>query len=305
VKVGFIGLGAMGLPMAKRVVGAGYETFTTFKRRREPADALAALGARIVGTPAEVARAADVIITILPADRELDEVVSGDQGLLPAMTRGKVLIDMTTATALTMQKVERAIAAAGGEVLDAPVSGGTPAAAQGTLTIMVGGDAALLERCRPLLESMGKQIVHVGGVGQGKVVKMVNQMMAAAHLLILGEAFALGVRCGADPETLYEVVKTSSGYSRMMDLRLPGFLLEGQFLPGFRLDLMKKDVNLALQSGQALNVPLLLTSIVGQIFSAASTAGHGGVDFSAAAQYVADMADAQLSGRQEEPGADA
>jgi 3-hydroxyisobutyrate dehydrogenase-like beta-hydroxyacid dehydrogenase len=205
-----------------------------------------------------------------------------------------VLIEMTTATALTMQKVERAIVAAGGSVLDAPVSGGTPAAAQGTLTIMVGGDASLLERHRALLDHLGKQIVLVGPVGQGKVVKMVNQAMAAAHVLVLGEAFALGVRCGARPETLYEVIRASSGYSRMMDLRLPGFLLEGRFQPGFRLDLMKKDVNLALQSGQALSVPLPLTSLVGQLFAAASAAGRGEADFSAAAQFVAALAGARL-----------
>jgi 3-hydroxyisobutyrate dehydrogenase-like beta-hydroxyacid dehydrogenase len=298
VKVGFIGLGAMGLPMAKRVVGAGYETFTTFHRRREPADELAALGARVLGSAAEVARSADVVITILPADRELKETVFGENGLLRGFSRGKVLVDMTTATALGLQEVEQAIVAAGGEVLDAPVSGGTPAAAQGTLTIMVGGRADLLEKCRPLLDTMGKQIVHVGPVGQGKVVKMVNQMMAAAHLLMIGEAFALGVRCGADPWTLYDVIKTSSGHSRMMDLRLPGFLFEGAFQAGFRLDLMKKDINLAVDSGQAMNVPLLLTSAVGQLFSAASAAGKGDADFSAAAQYVADLAGVRLSEKQ-------
>jgi 2-hydroxymethylglutarate dehydrogenase len=295
VKIGFIGLGAMGLPMAMRVVGAGYETCTTFHRRREPADALAALGARVLGSPADVARSADVVITILPADRELKETVWGEVGLLRGFAPGKILIDMTTATALGMHEVEQAVVAAGGEVLDAPVSGGTPAAAQGTLTIMVGGSADLLERCRPLLNTMGSQIVHVGAVGQGKVVKMVNQMMAAAHVLMIGEAFALGVRCGADPATLYEVIKTSSGHSRMMDLRLPGFLFEGAFQPGFRLDLMKKDVNLAVDSGQALNVPLLLTSAVGQLFAAASASGKGDADFSAAAQYVADLAGVRLS----------
>jgi 3-hydroxyisobutyrate dehydrogenase-like beta-hydroxyacid dehydrogenase len=298
VKVGFIGLGAMGLPMAKRIVGAGHETFTTFHRRREPADHLAALGARVLSSPAEVARASEIVITVLPADRELKETVLGEGGVLQGFSRGQVLIDMTTATALTMHEVERAVTAAGGEVLDAPVSGGTPAAADGTLTIMVGGDARVLERCRPLLESMGRQVVHVGAVGQGKVVKMVNQVMAAGHLLILGEAFALGVRCGADPATLYDVVKTSSGYSRMMDLRLPGFLLEGAFEPGFRLDLMKKDVNLALDSGRALNMPLLLTSAVGQLFAAASAAGNGNADFSAAAQFVADLAQVRLGGSQ-------
>ena len=280
----------MGLPMAKRVVEAGHETTTTYHRRREPADALAAMGASVVESPAVVARSSDVIITILPADQELNETIFGDDGVLKGLARGKVLIDMTTGTALCMQEVDKAVVAAGGAVLDAPVSGGTPAAAQGTLTIMVGGEAQLLEKCRPLLEVMGKQIVHVGGVGQGKVVKMVNQMLAATHLLAIGEAFALGVKCGADPNTLYEVIKTSSGYSRMMDLRLPGFLLDGSFEAGFRLDLMKKDVNLALDSGRALNVPLVLTSAVGQLFSAASTAGKGDADFSAAGQYVADLA---------------
>ena len=288
-------MGAMGLPMAKRLVGAEHQVCTTFRRHREPADALKALGATIVDSPADVARAADVVITIVPADRELKEVVSGERGLLHGWTRGKVLIEMTTATALTMREVEQAVVGAGGEVLDAPVSGGTPAAAQGTLTIMVGGDAQLLDRHRPLLESMGKQIVLVGAVGQGKVVKIVNQMLAAAHLLMIGEAFSLGVRCGADPVTLYDVIKTSSGYSRMMDLRLPGFLLEGQFEPGFRLDLMKKDINLALDSGKTLNVPLLLTSAVGQLLSVASAAGKGNADFSAAAQHLADMAGVRLS----------
>jgi 3-hydroxyisobutyrate dehydrogenase-like beta-hydroxyacid dehydrogenase len=288
----------MGLPMAKRVVGAGHQTFTTYHRRREPADELAASGATVLASAADVARAAEVIITIVPADKELKETVLGDDGVVHGLSRGKVLIDMTTATLLSMQEVERAVAAAGGEVLDAPVSGGTPAAANGTLTIMVGGDARLLDRCRPLLEAMGQKIVHVGPVGQGKVVKMVNQMMAAAHLVTIGEAFALGLRCGADPNTLYEVIKTSSGYSKMMDLRLPGFLLDGTFDPGFRLDLMKKDVNLAIDSGQALNVPLLLTSVVGQVFAAASTAGKGDADFSAAAQYVADLAGVRLAAKQ-------
>jgi 3-hydroxyisobutyrate dehydrogenase-like beta-hydroxyacid dehydrogenase len=298
MKIGFIGLGAMGLPMAKRIVGAGHQTFTTLHRRREPVDELVAAGAKTLKSVAEVAEAADVIITILPADKELREVVLGDEGVVQGLSSGKVLIDMTSATALTMQEVQRAVTGAGGEVLDAPVSGGTPAAAQGTLTIMVGGEAWLLERYRPLLETMGKTIVHVGAVGQGKVVKMVNQMMAAAHLVMIGEAFALGIRCGADPSTLFDVIKTSSGYSKMMDLRLPGFLLDGNADPGFRLDLMKKDVNLAVASGEALNVPLLLTSVVGQLFSAASTAGRGDADFSAAAQYVADLAGVRLSAKQ-------
>ena len=186
--------------------------------------------------------------------------------------------------------IEQSLAAAGGRVLDAPVSGGTAAAAQGTLTIMVGGETALLEECRPLLETMGTRIIHVGPVGQGKVVKMINQVMAAVHLLTIGEAFALGVKCGADPKVLYEVIKVSSGYSKMMDLRLPDFLLAARFEPGFKLDLMKKDINLAVDSAKATGVPLTLTAEAARIFAAASAAGLGGADFSAAAQFLAEMA---------------
>jgi 3-hydroxyisobutyrate dehydrogenase-like beta-hydroxyacid dehydrogenase len=285
--VGFIGLGAMGAPMAERVVKAGFPTVTTFHHRRQPADALAALGATVVDSPAELARRADAVITIVPADAQLKEVADA---LGPALSPGKIVIDMTTATADTLLAIEREFAPRGIRILDAPVSGGTTGAASGTLTIMVGGDPALLEECRPLLSAMGTRIIHVGALGQGKVVKMVNQALAAIHMLAIGEAFALGVRCGADPSVLYNVIKDSSGYSRMMDARLPGFLLAGSFQPGFKLDLMKKDVNLALESARAQSVPLLLTSVAGQVFSAASAAGKGEADFSAAAQFLAGLA---------------
>jgi len=194
-------------------------------------------------------------------------------------------------------EVQAALAGVGGRVLDAPVSGGTTAAANGTLTIMVGGDADLLEQCRPLLETMGKTIPHVGAVGQGKVVKIVNQVLAATHLLAMGEALALGVKCGADPKVIYEVLKTSSGYSKMMDLRLPGFLFNGSFQPGFKLDLMKKDLNLAVDSAQALAIPLVFGSLAAQVFAAASTAGRGGQDFSAAAEFLAGLSGARLDGQ--------
>ena len=295
MKVGFIGLGAMGLPMAKRVIGAGYPILTMCHRRRGPVDALATLGATVLETPADIAGQADVIVTILPADAELEEAALGARGLVEAFGAGKILVDMTTATAQTLLRVEKALAERGGRVLDAPVSGGTVAAENGTLTIMVGGETELLERVRPLLETMGKNIVHVGGVGQGKLVKIVNQVMAAIHLLALGEAFALGVRCGADPKVLYDVIKASSGYSKMMDLRLPGFLFEGTFQPGFRLDLMKKDVNLAVDSAQAVGMPLMFGSLAAQVFSAASTAGRGSEDFAAAADFLAGLAGARLN----------
>jgi 3-hydroxyisobutyrate dehydrogenase-like beta-hydroxyacid dehydrogenase len=160
---------------------------------------------------------------------------------------------------------------------------------------MVGGESGLLEEVRPLLSAMGTKIIHVGGSGQGKVVKAVNQMMAAVHLLVLGEAFALGVRCGADPYTMCDVIKDSSGYSRMMDLRLQPFLLAGSFEPGFKLDLMKKDLQLGLDMARSQGIPVLLSSLANQVFAAASSAGHGNADFSRAAQFLADLAGTSLN----------
>lgn len=209
MKVGFIGLGAMGSPMAQRVVAAGYPLFTTVHRNRAPADALGAKGAKILDSAAAVAKASDVVITMLPADAELDQTALGPGGLTEGFSRGKTLIEMTTCMATTMQKVDKALSVAGVRVLDAPVSGGTTGAIECKLTIMVGGDPKVLDEFQPLLKTMGAKIVHVGPVGQGKVVKIVNQAMAATHLLAIGEAFALGVRCGADPKTLFDVIKDS------------------------------------------------------------------------------------------------
>jgi len=290
LRVGFIGLGAMGLPMARCVVKAGHPLVTTSHRNRGPANELAALGAKVVTTAAEVTAQSDVIITILPADAELEECVLGADGVLKGMTAGKVLIDMTTCTAKTVIHIAERIEAAGGRLLDAPVSGGTVGAETGTLTIMVGGDVALLEELRPLLAAMGTRIVHVGAVGHGKVIKIVNQALAAIHLLAIGEVFALGVKCGMDENLIYNVLKESSGHSRMMDARLQQFLFAGSFEPGFKLDLMKKDVLLALDSARELGIPLLLTSSAAQLFTAASAAGFGSADFSRAAEYVAGLA---------------
>ncbi len=293
-RIGFIGLGSMGLPMAERLLAAGFHAVTTFHKRRAPAERLESLGARILDSPADIAEASDVVITIVPADNELREVVTGPRGLIHKMTAGKILIEMTTALPATVREVEQALASTGASLLDAPVSGGVTGATKGTLTIMVGGDKELLEKYRPVFSAMGTNIVHVGEVGQGKVVKMVNQVMAAANLVTIGEAFALGVRCGADPATLYDVIKESSGYSRMMDARVP-MLRSGNLVPGFKLDLMKKDVNLALDSARAEGVPMLLGSVVGQILSAASAAGQGDSDFAAAAQFLAGLAGVDFS----------
>ncbi len=293
MRVGFIGLGAMGLPMASRLQHAGHQVITMVHRDRSRAESLVAAGAAVVDGPRAVAEVSDLVVTILPADRELRAVVTGPSGLLEGMRPGQVLIEMTTATPGILDELAPLLAARDVALLDAPVSGGTTAAADGTLTIIAGGDADVLERCRPVLETMGT-VQHVGPVGQGKVVKLVNQVLAAVHLMAIGEAFALGVRAGSSPGVLYEVIRNSSGASRMMDLRLPGFLLEGNVTPGFRLDLMKKDVNLAVEAARAGNVAMPLAATAAQWLAAASAGGHGDDDFSAAAAFIAGLAGVRL-----------
>lgn len=294
MKIGFIGLGAMGLPMAKNVARAGHELFTMVHRRREPAAELEALGATVLESAAEVAEASEAIITIVPSDRELLDVVLGPSGIGRAFSRNKVLIEMTTATHGAMRQIETALAPRGGSIIDAPVSGGTPKAASGELTIIIGADPAVLERYRPVLACMGTTLFHVGKVGTGKIVKMVNQVMAGVHMAIIGEAFALGTKAGADPKTLAAVIRQSSGYSRMMDLRLEEFLFANSFEPGFRLDLMKKDLDLAVDSAQELNVPLFVGSAAAQLFTAAIEKGRGAEDFSAVADSIASRAGVAL-----------
>lgn len=280
--------------MAKNVIKAGHTIYTMVHRRREPAAELEALGAVVLDTPRAIAEAADVVVTIVPADRELVAVVEGPDGLAAGLTTGKALVEMTTATSATMERVAREIEATGAVVIDAPVSGGTPKAASGELTIIVGADASVLERYRPLLATMGTTIFHVGPVGTGKVVKMVNQIMSAVHMAVIGEAMTLGRKAGADPATVARVIRESSGYSRMMDLRLEEFLLAGSFEPGFKLDLMLKDVNLAIDSAQELGVPMSVSSATAQLFTAASATGHGNDDFAAVGRYIAESAGVEL-----------
>ncbi len=287
--VGFIGLGAMGLPMAHNVAEAGHTLRIMRHRRAEPVRALESRGAVVCRSVAEVADGADAVITVLPADEELSSVLDGSDGLAARMQAGQALIDMTTAKPATLLRFAPTLSDRGVALLDAPVSGGTTAAHDGTLTIIAGTTERELERWRPLLETMGTRIFHVGSPGQGKVFKIVNQLLAAIHLLAIGEAFGLGVKLGADPRNLKDVISASSGYSRMMDLRLDGFLLDGTFEPGFTLDLMKKDIRLAVESAHSARMAAPLASQVHEIYLAASTAGFGALDFSKAAAVLASV----------------
>ena len=292
-KIGFIGLGTMGLPMAKNLAKAGFD-LTVYARRPEPAAEMRALGARTVDSPRAVAEAAEMVITIVTADPDVRAVILGKEGVLEGARAGGVIVDMSTISPMTIQEIARMAGEKGVEVMDAPVSGGDTGAKAGTLTIIAGGKRETFERCRPAFEAMGQNIFHVGGVGVGQVIKIANQVIGGTILAVVSEALVMGVRAGADPEIMRQVISVSSGNSGLFQARVGDFMMKDQFQPGFMLDLMKKDVGLALEIGRALSVPMPVGAAAYQHYAAGTNMGVGREDFSAVCKAVEKMAGVQI-----------
>jgi len=288
MKVGFIGLGAMGLPMTRNLLAAGHEATVT-SRSRPPIDAAVALGAADAGTVADVARSSEVIILCVPNSPEVVEVVDA---LLPALGPGQVVIDCSTIDPDVERKQHERVAATGARYLDGPLSGGTVGAETGTLTVMVGGEAGTLDEVRLVLDAVAGLVVHVGGPGMGQVVKLCNNLIYAAQMVATAEATALAARSGVDMAKLLEVLLHSTGDCTAVRTRLPvaGVVADSPasngWKPGFMTDLMAKDLDLALAYGARAGVPLTTTAISRQVLTAASTAGYGREDFSALAKIV-------------------
>ena len=294
MRIGFIGLGAMGLPMTGHLVAAGHDV-TVASRSRGPIEAAVALGAHDGGTPRQVAAAADVIILCVPNSPQVVEVVDG---MLAALGEGKTVVDCSTID----PEVERAqhvrVEAVGAHYLDAPLSGGTAGARNGVLTLMVGGDAATLEDVSPALTAFAGLIVHVGGPGMGQVVKLCNNLIYAAQMTATAEAAALAVKSGVDMHKLFEVLTHATGDCTAVRTRLPvaGVVPDSpashNWEPGFMTDLMAKDLDLALAFAAAARVPLATTATARQMLTAAQGAGYGREDFSAVAKVVLALAGA-------------
>jgi 3-hydroxyisobutyrate dehydrogenase len=288
MRIGFIGLGAMGLPMAGHLVAAGHDV-TVASRSRGPIDAAVALGAHDGATPRQVAEASELVILCVPSSPQVVEVVDG---MLPALGEGKTVVDCSTID----PDVERAqhvrVAATGGRYLDAPLSGGTAGARNGVLTLMVGGDATTLEDVTPVLSAFARLIVHVGGPGMGQVVKLCNNLIYAAQMTATAEASALAVRSGVDMHKLFEVLTHATGDCTAVRTRLPvaGVVPDSPashgWEPGFMTDLMAKDLDLALAYAAAARVPMATTATARQMLTAAQGAGYGREDFSAVAKVV-------------------
>jgi 3-hydroxyisobutyrate dehydrogenase len=288
MKVGFIGLGAMGLPMTRNLLAAGHQV-TVASRSRPPIEAAVALGATEAATLTDLVSASEVIVLCVPNSPEVVEVVDG---LLPALGPGQLVIDCSTIDPDVERAQHQRVTATGARYLDGPLSGGTVGAEKGTLTVMVGGDPETLDGVRPLLEAVAGLVVLVGGPGMGQVVKLCNNLIYAAQMVATAEATALAVRSGVDMAKLLEVLLHSTGDCVAVRTRLPvpGVLADSPasngWKPGFMTDLMAKDLDLALAYGARAGVPLTTTATSRQVLTAASTAGYGREDFSALAKIV-------------------
>ncbi len=291
--VGFIGLGNMGAPMAGRLLDAGYP-LVVHDMRAAAAAPLLARGARAAASPAEVGAAAATVSTILPTSREVRQVLLGPKGLLDALRPGSLVLEMTSADPSATRELAGEVAARGSALIDAPVSGGVRGATEGTLAIMVGGDPALLERARPLLARMGKNIFHAGPVGTGHAIKLVNNMCSGGILALTIEAVAVAARSGVDPARAVEIIQASSGRSNASDYKFPRFILSGGFDAGFAIRLMMKDLDGYGRLAQEAGVPSPVARAAAEIYRLAMARGMAEQDHTAIAKLVEEWAGVAL-----------
>jgi 2-hydroxy-3-oxopropionate reductase len=291
-RIGFIGLGVMGAPMAERLIKAGFEV-TGHTRRRTGLDRLAAAGGHPSTSVAEATRGADVVITMLPDSPDVAGVVLGPDGVLANASAGTVLIDMSTIRPQTAQEIAAAAADLQIDALDAPVSGGEAGAIDGVLSIMVGGDPAALEKARPVLDHLGTTIVHAGPAGSGQLVKAANQLVVAGTIELVAEAIVLLEASGVDPAAGLRVLGGGLAGSTVLD-RKGTAMLERRFTPGFRVDLHHKDLGIMLDAARASGTIVPLGAAVAQLMASLRAQGDGGLDHGALLRGVE-----RLSGRTE------
>jgi 2-hydroxy-3-oxopropionate reductase len=287
MKLGFIGLGIMGAPMAGHLRAAGHELFVT-TRSRVP-QALLDAGAVLCGSPAEVARVAEVVFTMVPDTPDVEKVLFGPNGVAAALKPGQVVVDMSSISPIATKDFAARITALGGEYLDAPVSGGEVGAKAASLTIMVGGTEAGFARVLPLLQLMGKNITHVGGHGDGQVTKVANQIIVALNIAAVGEALVFASKAGADPAKVRQALMGGFASSRILEVHGER-MIKRTFNPGFRIGLHQKDLNLALQGAKALGVSLPQTASAAQLMQACAAQGWDQLDHSALVKALELMA---------------
>ena len=292
--VGFVGLGIMGRPMAKNLINAGY-SLTVYDVVGTVVEELATEGAAVGSSSREVAEKTSTVITMVPDSADSEAAILGPDGVLEGASEGSTVIDMSSIAPGSSQKIAAACEPAGVDFLDAPVSGGEPKAIDGTLAIMVGGKKDVFERYADLLNVMGGSVVLCGDYGAGNTTKLANQIIVAANIEAVAEAFVLAKKAGLDPNTVFQAIRGGLAGSTVMEAKVP-MMIAGDFTPGFRIRLHQKDLHNALLTGKELGVPLPVTGLVQQMLGALVNRGKADSDHSAIANFIEDMADTTISG---------
>jgi len=288
--IGFIGLGLMGRPMALNLRKKGFEVIV-HNRSRPAVEALVAAGASAADSAAEVARAAKIIITMLPDGPDVEAVLEGDNGVFASMSTGAIIIDSSTIAPATARRLAARARELGGAMLDAPVSGGEIGAIEGTLTFMVGGDATALESVRDVLGAMGKpeRIVHVGDSGAGQICKVCNQIVLGGTMSVVAEAIALSRKAGVDPMKVRAALMGGFAQSRVLEVHGER-MITGNWKPGFKAKLFKKDFGIAMNTLNEYGVPATASAVVNQTVNAQIAAGEGEEDYSGIAKVIFRLA---------------
>ncbi len=287
-KIGFIGLGIMGFPMAKHLLEAGHP-LVVHDLNRKPVKELVQAGAGEAASPQEIAEKSEIVITMLPDSPDVHDVALGADGLSEGIREGCIYADMSTIAPSVAVEVADYLGAKGVRCLDAPVSGGDVGAKNATLSIMVGGDKATFDEMLPVFEVMGKTITLCGPNGAGQIVKACNQIQVALNILGMSEALLLGTKAGVDPAIIHEVLSGGYAQSRVSDVRGPR-VIKGDFAPGFKGKFHFKDLNIIMKSGNDYGVPLPVTSLVHELFASMLAAGRGDLDHTGVITVLEDLA---------------
>lgn len=289
MKIGLIGTGTMGKPMAYHLLEAGH-SLIIFARHLDKVEDLKNKGAKIVDSPAEVGSQSDCVLLSLPFDPEVAEVILGERGIDKAAPPGTIILDTTTGTPQAAIGMAAELAEKGIQYLDAPVSGGVKGAREAKLTFMVGGEKEALEKVKPLLKKLGNNIYHLGPVGSGRAIKALNQIIAALNTLTICEAVVIGKKMGISPETFYEVLSKCAANSYHLQTKLPQFIIPGRFEGGHRIEMMIKDLEIALQIARGLKISAIMTSLATELYRTAANAGYSEKDISAMANFLGSFA---------------
>ena len=295
-RIGFIGVGTMGLPMAVNLVKKGFAVIA-FDLNPAAVQAAAGAGMTAAASAAEAVAGADLVITMLPSSPHVESAFTGDGGVLMAAKKGTLLVDMSTIDPAVTRRLAAAAAERGLRFVDAPVSGGVPRATDGTLAIMVGGSAEDFKAALPALQAMGANVIHVGPVGSGEVAKLCNNLIAGVAAVAVSEAFRIAEGFGVDPKVITEVISKSSGNTWVMEHMhpVPGLVARSastnEYRPGFMTDLMCKDVGLAVDAARGLRIPVFVAPAAQQVYRLASSHGLGRKDFTSVYTFLKPSAE--------------